>query len=274
MLFLSFMLAAVGLISCQNEKTTKEKDAMPNPVQREEQAKEKARNCDEVHWTYKDDATGPAHWKDLCDGFSDCGGTAQSPVDILTGEVQSGEKLSAPVFHYENSALHIVNNGHTVQFNIDGEQSLDVNGKTYKLLQFHLHAPSEHTVNGKHYPLEVHFVHGNEDGSLAVIGVLFKEGQSNAFFEQVMTSLPQEKGMKFNSDLTYDPGVLIPGNTSYYHYKGSLTTPPCSEIVDWYVMKNPLEASAEQLEKWAALLHHNNRPVQPLNGRIIQTFEQ
>jgi len=235
-----------------------------------EQAGKKAahKDCKDVHWSHHEGDDGPANWKNLCDGFADCGGRAQSPINIITKDVVAGKDLSMPELSYGESKVNIVNNSHTVQFNVTGEHKVNLNGKSYKLLQFHYHALSEHTIDGKQFPIEVHFVHQHSETDFAVLGAMFVEGGSSALFESYLDKFPTSKG-DFNADETINLQSLLPENKSYYHYNGSLTTPPCSEVVNWYVLKNPVEASKEQIEKFSKILNNNFRPIMPLDGRKI-----
>ncbi len=226
-----------------------------------------------VYWNHKKGENGPENWKNLCAAFADCGGKVQSPVDIELKKVKPCKDLKKLEFDYKKSKVHISNNGHTVQFNITGNNTLKIKDKVYKLLQFHYHAMSEHTINGKHFPLEVHFVHKYSNTDFAVVGVMFVKGKENALFKKYLDKFPTEKG-KYASDETLDLASLLPKIKSYYNYNGSLTTPPCSEVVSWYVLSKPIEASKQQLEKFAEILHSNFRPVQPLNGRKIKVYKK
>lgn len=235
--------------------------------------KAKAKDCGKVAWSHQDGANGPANWENLCDGFSACGDKKQSPINLSTKSIKKSSKLSAPKFSYGSSSVDIVNNGHTVQFNINGNNRVNLNGKEYKLLQFHYHAKSEHTINGKYYPLEVHFVHKHSDTDFAVIGVMFNEGKANKLLTRYLKHFPGKKEY-YQAESSFDILSLLPANKSYYNYKGSLTTPPCSEVVNWYVLSTPITASKEQLKKFAHILHGNYRPVMPLNGRTVSAFVQ
>lgn len=232
---------------------------------KEEQVKQE-KSCENVHWDYKGEE-GAENWGTLCTGFADCDGEEQSPIDIVTEKVVKDEKAVSLEFQYENTPVSIINNGHTIQFNVKNGSFLKIGEEVYELLQFHYHTASEHTVNAKHYPMEVHFVHKGTKG-LAVVGMFFEEGESNVLLENYLADFPKKKG-EYTADKTLPLGALVPQDLSYFHYDGSLTTPPCSEIVDWYVLQKPLTASKEQLAKMAELLHDNFRPVQPLNGREI-----
>ncbi len=230
-------------------------------------------DCADVHWSHQPGEDGPENWKNLCDGFADCGGTVQSPIDIVTGKAVKGDKLAAIEFNYGKSKVDIINNGHTVQFNVSGNNTVKLNGKEYKLLQFHYHALSEHTIDGKHFPIEVHFVHKYSDNDFAVLGVMFTEGKANELFKKYLDHFPTTKG-EYQSDEMIDLLSLFPENKTYYYYDGSLTTPPCSEVVSWYVLKAPVSASKEQVKQFSSILNNNYRPIQPLNGREVLLFEE
>jgi len=228
-------------------------------------------SCTGVHWEYEG-VDGPGEWAYLCVDFTPCGGQVQSPIDIAGATDDA--TLSAISKVYASTATHIVNNGHTLQFNCDGGSSIVVNGETYKLLQFHSHTHSEHTINGASYPLELHFVHKNEaTGKLAVIGVFFKEGAENATLKHLVEHLPTAKDGTYESADTYDASDIFPASKGYFTYQGSLTTPPCSEIVTWTVMETAVEASHEQILKFEDIEHENARPTQALFGRTIKHFK-
>ncbi|HMG16956.1 MAG TPA: carbonic anhydrase family protein [Saprospiraceae bacterium] len=225
-------------------------------------------SCTGIHWEYDGDH-GADHWASLCVDYTACGGRVQSPVNIK-GAIES-PKLTDISKNYSKSTTHIVNNGHTQQFNYDAGSSIMVNGEKYNLLQFHTHTPSEHTINGKSYPMEIHFVHKNDaTGKLAVIGILVSEGAENATLKSMVEHLPAKKDGVYDSRDTYTASDLMSNGNNYFTYSGSLTTPPCSEIVTWLVMENPIIASKAQIHDFEELEHHNNRPIQAINTRSIQ----
>ncbi len=230
------------------------------------------------HFNYDDTTSmGPADWADYCvaEGTENACGSfiRQSPIDIVGATVDPA--LQSLTTLYENSPVDIINNGHTVQFNYLAATSLTFQEKSYGLSQFHFHANSEHTVDGSPRPLEVHLVHQHPDGTLAVIGVFFEIGAENAFLSTVINDLPTEEGEQFiETTPSYTAASLLPANRSYYTYEGSLTTPPCSEVVEWIVMQNAIEISQEQLNVFVAILNNNSRPVQPLGGRTIGLFSE
>jgi carbonic anhydrase len=146
-------------------------------------------------------------------------------------------------------------------------------GQAWELLQFHMHTASEHTVNSASYPMEAHFVHKNQAGELAVIGILFQSGQPSAFFSPFMSLLPTAEGQTVKTSTTYTVKDVFPASLGHYQYDGSLTTPPCSKGVNWIVLRETMTASAAQLTQFKAIMHQNNRPVQPLNGRQVKRFD-
>ena len=221
----------------------------------------------DLHWTYSGHG-GPAEWGTLSPAFASCSaGREQSPINIPAGAPLS---VRSPRFSYAPSGLHIVNNGHTVQANYDAGSAVELGGIRYDLLQFHLHSPSEHTVSGQHRAAELHLVHRNANGNLAVVGVFLREGAANAAYEGVIRNLPRAAGDSISKhDVKIDANLLLPAERSHWSYTGSLTTPPCSEGVSWLVMKTPVELSRAQIAALTSLLHDNARPVQPLGARTI-----
>lgn len=219
------------------------------------------------HWQYQGHHAGPGHWAELDPAFESCAkGMQQSPVDIRHA---IKTELPALEFDYHPVSPTIVNNGHTVQVNLPAGQTLKVGAQSYELLQFHFHTPSEETVAGKHTAMVAHFVHRNAAGQLGVVGVLIQPGATNAAFQPVFAHLPRPGEKITVEDLTLDLAALLPADKHYYSYEGSLTTPPCSEGVNWMVLKTPIKLGAAQIKAFRRLFNANARPVQPLNGRVI-----
>ncbi len=221
------------------------------------------------HWGYEG-LEGPEHWAELSKEYAICGtGTRQSPIDI---PVATPAKLPPIKFDFEQATLEILNNGHTIQVNHDEGSSITVDGERFDLLQFHFHTPSENTVGGKHHDMELHMVHKSAKGQLAVVGVFMKAGKENKVLSNIWEHIPSQAGDKKKvSSVRIHPVGLLPADRSYSRFNGSLTTPPCSEGVKWFVMQNPIEVSAGQIEKFTKTVSENNRPVQPLNGRFVLT---
>ncbi len=218
-------------------------------------------------WGYEG-KIGPERWARLSRDYRVCGrGTTQSPIDISGF---SGASVEPIEFDYNLTPLEIVHNGHTVQVNYRPGSGITVEGKRYELLQFHFHTPSEHAVAGRRAAMEVHFVHQSADGELAVVGALMQVGEENLALREPWAIMPKKAGKPRREDRVLINGRdLLPHDKSYYRYMGSLTTPPCSEGVNWYVLTQPITASMEQIKKFAALVGPNNRPVQPVNNRLV-----
>ena len=221
----------------------------------------------DVHWGYSGEA-GPEHWGELADAFAMCAqGKNQSPIN-LTAFIEAD--LPALEFAYKSTVTDILNNGHTVQVNYAPGGMMTINDRTFELKQFHFHAPSKNHINGASFPMEAHFVHADKDGNLAVIALMFEEGAGHSVIEALWKSLPAHEGDKKPLEIALDPLALLPQDTDYYRFNGSLTTPPCSEGVWWLVMKHAVSVSAEQIEAFAHALHEpNNRPILPVNARPI-----
>lgn len=219
------------------------------------------------HWTYEGEE-GPQHWSQIDHSFEACElGKQQSPVDLVT---HIKADLPSIKFDYGEIPTEVVNNGHTMQVNVPFGYSITIEDHTYQLVQFHFHTPSEYQIEGKSFPLELHLVHKDENGTLAVVGVLIQEGGVSPAMERIFWDGPTEAGQtKRLIDVKTDLEALLPKEKTYYRFMGSLTTPPCSEGVNWFEMRNPIEASMAQIEKFKQLFPMNARPIQPLNNRLV-----
>ncbi len=214
------------------------------------------------HWDYS--KSGPATWGEVS---KTCAiGKSQSPVDIVTTATTKLEDGNALTLNEDvKTTAKVIDNGHSIKVTPKKGGSITLKGGDFDLLQFHFHGKSEHTVNGKPYDMVAHMVHQNpKTKQLAVVAVFFKEGKKNPILDTIISAVGKE-------DVTLNPKDLLPADTAhYYHYVGSLTTPPCSENVEWYLMKEPAEASKEQIEAFRKYYLDNERPVQKLNDRKIQ----
>ncbi|WP_334074596.1 MULTISPECIES: carbonic anhydrase family protein [Paenibacillus] len=194
-------------------------------------------------------------------------GKMQSPINIVTSKAVK-YKGSDLTLKYDKVGTSVVDDGHSIQVGLRGTAEID--DRTFSLKQVHFHAVSEHTINGKHYPLEGHFVHESQDGRKAVIGVMFKAGKANKAFQQILDAAKAnakgEKGVKIDK---LDIQKLLPTHLSYYHYLGSLTTPPLTENVEWYILKETVELSQKQLDEFYQYYDDNHRNLQKLNGRTV-----
>lgn len=220
------------------------------------------------HWSY-DGQTGPSHWGDLSSDFAPCKvGHRQSPIDI---EATQKADLPAIQFDYKNTPLHIIDNGHTIMINYAPGSSIRVGDKRYELKQFHFHRPSEEKIKGKRYDMVVHLVHVAPDGSTAVVAILLQQGGANQLIDELWRDVPREKNKEGLLDtVQIDVASLLPTDRSYYTFSGSLTTPPCTENVTWYVLKHPVTVSAEEIGEYSKLYRDDARPTQPSYDRVVR----
>jgi carbonic anhydrase len=227
-------------------------------------------SAEDKHWSYSG-ATGPAKWGTLEKEFAQCQlGQTQSPIDIPDANARKGD-LASLLFAYKPSPLKIVDNGHTIQVDYAPGSFVSIDGKQYELVQFHFHKPSEEKIDGKAHDMVAHLVHRGPGGKLAVIAVLLDTGTENPLIKTLWDNLPKEKGKDNVVDAVKINAVdLLPTNKGYYTYAGSLTTPPCSEDVTWFVLKTPVQVSADEIARFGRAYPMNARPVQPLNDRDIQ----
>ena len=221
---------------------------------------------DQPHWSYSG-TDGPEHWAKLSPQYGACSGKNQAPIN-LTGFIEA--KLEPIAFSYRAGGDEILNNGHTVQVSYAAGSSIAVDGHVFHLKQFHFHAPSENRVNGVSFPMEAHLVHADKDGNLAVVAILFRRGEANEALAEAWAKMPQRNGDRHAFPSHINAAGLLPTDRAYYRFNGSLTTPPCTEGVLWLVMKHPVPASQQQIEKFAGTMEQpNNRPIQPRNARAV-----
>ncbi|WP_230660351.1 carbonic anhydrase [Psychrobacter sp. I-STPA10] len=223
-------------------------------------------------WSYAG-TTGPAYWGDAASHSLCSEGKQQSPVNIQQVKAASA---SEPMTKYGRSDLNILNNHHTVVYTPTDENNVVmIDGEQYTLKQFHYHTPSEHQIGGKNFPAEVHFVNANAAGDLAVIGVMLNPTGDNETLDALLAASIAATDLNDTVLLRdFDINGLLPKNSPYYHYSGSLTTPPCSEQVQWYVMGEPLAVSQQEVQIMMQLFTGNNRPVEPLGDREIEKVGQ
>lgn len=216
-------------------------------------------------WGYAEE-DGPKEWASLDERYEMCAqGMHQSPINIVNA-IEA--KIAPLLLDGKAKATNFVNNGHTVQANFTAGNKLTVDGADYSLKQVHFHTPSENTIDGKSFPMEAHFVHTNGD-ALAVVGVMFEIGSENATLNKLLRNLPENSGDKNQLKSEVIGYEMLPKSKEYYRFSGSLTTPPCSEGVKWFVLKTPVQLSESQLKDFNAVMPVNNRPVQEINARTI-----
>lgn len=212
---------------------------------------------------------GPKNWGKLKPDYRLCStGTMQTPINLTNAMAGAANSVKRD---YKTMPLKIENNGHTIQVNATPGSTCTVDGERFELLQFHVHHPSEHLLSGKATRLEIHFVHRNAAGQLAVLGVFYEPGPSAlAGLDPIWAAMPRSAGPEREiSAISIAPETLFPTNPRHFRYQGSLTTPPCSEGVTWVVYAQPVTVSAAQVRAFAQLFPNNARPVQPLNRRSL-----
>ncbi len=218
-------------------------------------------------WGYERD-NGPEVWGRLDPAWATCdSGAEQSPVDLSGGATQG---VSPVEFDYGACRATVENTGHSIQVNPSPGPGMELDGVRFDLRQFHFHHGAEHTVAGVQLPLELHLVHLSDAGGLAVVGVLIREGAVNAALSKIWACLPEQVGPPTDVPGVVDLPTLLPDDRTSWRYRGSLTTPPCTEGVAWIVIKQPLTMSAGQIAAFAQLYPNNFRPVQPLGSRVLR----
>ncbi|NWK68978.1 carbonic anhydrase family protein [Bacillus paramycoides] len=235
-----------------------------------EEAPQKQSTEKNKQWSYEG-ITGPEHWGELRPEYKMClNGQEQSPIDIKTEQIKQKGDNNHFRINYQPISFSIKNNGHSIEGKANGSDDyLTLGEDRYSLKQFHFHTPSEHQFERKHADMELHLVHQNEKNQLAVIGIMIEEGQKNEVFAEMWENLPNSKNTQGDVQHTINIQQLLPSDHSSFRYMGSLTTPPCTEGVQWIVMKQKIEMSKEQIEAFRTLFPTNNRPVQPINGREV-----
>lgn len=259
-------LAAAGVVALLSANTAPDQQDASTASQASAPAAPAAHPASEhIEWGYTG-PTGPDHWSALSASYGVCNtGQQESPIDlhdVIPADLGSLGIKWAPM------PIHATNNGHTVQYDAPTGNSFSMMGGTYALAQFHIHHPSEHLLNGERFPLEIHFVHKMKDGRIGVIGVLVAEGASNPTLQKLLDAIPASAG-KTTDGPSFDPRALLPKNHGFDRYEGSLTTPPCTESVDWVVLRTPITASPAQVQQFAKLFPFNARPLQPLDRRFL-----
>lgn len=214
-------------------------------------------------WDYSSGENSPNYWEGICQT-----GKNQAPIDIK--DAISVKKMPVIAFNYsDKTTSYVDNNGHTIQFTLKSPEKIKIGDRDFDLVQLHFHSPSENTINSKFFPVEMHLVHRDNVGNIAVVAIMFKNGNANKALAELWQDLPQKAGAKIKIEKTINLNDLLPSNHTYYRFNGSLTVPPCDEGVIWVVMKTPMTLSEAQLKTFNELYKGNNRPIQPLNARLV-----
>ena len=270
------LLCATAFVACQDSAPpATDSAAAPPDTLAATPAPSSARP---VHWSYEGEA-GPMNWGALSPVYALCkDGVGQSPIALSSGAAGTGATWT---FNYGSTGLtlahhehvdELVDNGHTIQVKVEEGSTLTLNDKVYTLKQFHFHTPSEHTLDGKNLPMEMHMVHQDSAGGFAVVSILFEEGKPNANIAKLVANLPAAKGDTVTvANESLDLEMHLPATEKAFHYVGSLTTPPCSEQVQWLVLQDRITASPDQIAAFATRIGPNNRPVQALHTREVST---
>jgi carbonic anhydrase len=236
------------------------------------------------HWTHEEQAT----WGAIEDTsqtvvplnypYAECSiGKHQSPIDLAAAQINDARRLNDLEIWYDVDTPVFFNSGHGVQVNtsIDYPGELKIGEESFPLIQFHFHEPSEHVIGNTKFPAELHFVHVGEEGRLVVLAVAVNIGAENTTFQTILDNTPREaEGQNTTSGLQINPNSLLPplkhNKIDYYTLAGSLTTPPCSEGVQWYLLPEAITISSAQLDQLKAFYTNNARSPQGLNGRVVQ----
>lgn len=206
---------------------------------------------------------GATGWcADLCNS-----GKKQSPINISATTVKDLPPLQ---FDYRSAPLKVANDGHTLRIRRDGSGELHIGTQRYRLQQFHFHTPGGDQIAGEQFPMVVHLLHKSAAGQLLAISVLVRQGAENATMETLLPRIPSKvDGDHLHGGVMVDARSMLPKERGYYRYSGSLTATPCTEGVDWIVMKTPIEISANQLALYKKTFADNARAPQPLNQRVV-----
>ena len=222
-------------------------------------------------WDYEG-ARGAEHWSELDPDYAVCNtGKEQSPIDI-----RDAEKADLPKLRFESKSgtiRYVINNAHTIRVNYRAGNGnfLLVGDDRYELTQFHFHHPSEEQIEGKAHEMEVHLMYRSSDGKVAGVTVFVNPGGANSTVEKLWQHMPKAEGQQEAAGVEISPAALLPRDTNaHYLYAGSVTAPPCTEGVTWFVLKKPIAISAKQISAFAELYPNDARPIQPLNGRVVK----
>ncbi|MEM6611526.1 MAG: carbonic anhydrase family protein [Cyanobacteria bacterium P01_C01_bin.72] len=232
-----------------------------------------AETSNQVDWGYEGEYNAD-QWGLLSNEFESCRiGRNQSPINLSSINNNPSRKSAEIKFNYQSSAVEVVNNGHTIVVNYGEGSSVLIDNKEYALKQFHFHTPSEHTIDNEASAMEVHFVHQNDAGEIAVVGAMINSGEENPLIARVWQAIPDGNKAHKNQKMELNAIDLLPKNKTYFSYQGSLTTPPCSEDVSWNLLLEPIEVSSPQIATFSNIFSYNARPIQSLNGRLIELRE-
>lgn len=230
----------------------------------------------EPAWSYEGE-TAPHQWANIDKDFAMCAeGVEQSPINIeYTRNIKEQVSQSIQI-KYSKAKFSVENTGHTIQAsNLTSSNYMVIDGEVYKLIQMHFHHPSEHLLNGQSFEMEGHLVHQDDEGKYAVLGFFIKPGEENGVLDEMWSKLPTEISVtNIVLDSAVNLGQLLPKEKRFFQYRGSLTTPPCTEGVQWFVLEHPIEMAQQQIEFFSSIFQQNSRPIQKLNNRKVFKIDE
>ena len=257
------------------KKSPRKKDDPPRPARKPDMksgaikipAATATRTGRPSDWGYRGD-TGPAHWGGLNKAYRTCGaGRSQSPVNL---EAVEAGRMPALEFRYKVSLISMLNDGHVVRADYGKGSHILLGDERYDLVGFQFRTPSEHTVAGRSFPMEIQFVHRHKDGRIAMIGLLATTGPANLAARELWDRLPSKAHTRSkDTRALMNARDLLPESTAYFRYRGSLTMPPCTENVDWLILRAAVSFSENQIARLRGITGENARPVQARNGRYL-----
>lgn len=221
-------------------------------------------------WSYQG-KRGPLSWGKLSPDYRACSdGREQSPIDIRGAH--RNRALQPIAFHYLAGGVTLKNTGYTIEVQVHPGSYIIAGGTRYNLESYSFHHPGEHAVNGRLTDMDVQLIHKSNEGKLAIVAVRLVENRDapNATLAGLWEHLPETPLETTTDTDMINPGGLLPGNRGYWTYMGSLTTPPCTEGVRWFVMEQPVTVSTDQLQEFTNLFSLNSRPLQDTHDRLIE----
>lgn len=263
-----FLFTACSMFSSRHDAAENVEEQMDQQVAKAENEVATAVGTSKgIVWSHQG-VLGPDNWGDLSPDFQACkAGRQQSPIHLIWSRPVTGSKL--PSFNYKMSNLSLLDNGHAIQINVASGNTAMLGGQKYELKSIHFRTSSEHSLSGNILPMEVQYLHRNEQGQTAMVSFFAIEGQEHKMISALLPFLPNKKGQSVELNKLFDPISLLPKKFHHYSYKGSLTTPPCTENVKWFVLNTPVSFSRDQILQFRQVYSVNNRPIQPLNGRKV-----
>lgn len=221
-------------------------------------------------WSYEGN-NGPNFWGDLDPSFSLCKtGKQQSPINLKWQKQSTGGEIA---FDYKESPLRTVDSGHNLEIKFNSGSFIKIRGQEFELVELQFRSGSEHTFSGEHLPMEAQLIHKNSRGELAILSVMIIEGKENPTIEKLWTHWPQQTNKEtLIETVKWNAKDLLPSRFTYYHYTGSLTTPPCTEGVNWNIFNTPAQMSRAQILNFRKKYRLNARPIQPIQNRKLTLY--